>query len=71
MDKKEIKKFIDDLAQTKDRNIVIVDFANVDRWQESLGWPVSIKKLAQLIKHFSYGKQFLRRFYLLKILSIG
>ena len=63
MDKKEIKVFLDDLAQTKERNIVIVDFANVDKWQESLGWPIGIKKLSQLIKHFSYGKQFLRRFY--------
>lgn len=63
MNKKEISRFLDNLSETKDRNIVIVDFANVDRWQESIGWPISIKKLAQLIKHFAYGKQYLRRFY--------
>jgi len=43
--------------------MVVVDFANVDRWRDSLKWSVSIEKLAQLIKHFSYGKQYLRRFY--------
>ncbi|MFA6422938.1 MAG: NYN domain-containing protein [Patescibacteria group bacterium] len=63
MNKREITQFLNNLSKAKDRNMVIVDFANVDRWQNSLGWPISVKKLAQLIKHFSLGKQFLRRFY--------
>lgn len=63
MNKTQIKKFINELAKTKDRNIVIVDFANVDRWENSLGWKISIRKLSQLIKHFAQGKKFLRRFY--------
>ena len=63
MNKAEITKFIDELAKTKDRNMVVIDFANVDRWQDSLGWSVGIKKLGQLVAHVSYGKKFLRRFY--------
>jgi len=51
------------LAKTKDRNIVIIDFANVDRWEESLRWKIGIKKLGQLISNIAYGKKFLRRFY--------
>lgn len=63
MNKKEITQLLNSLGKSKDRNIVIVDFANVDRWNDSLGWPIGIQKLSQLIKHFSYGKKFLRRFY--------
>ena len=63
MNKAEIKKFLDLLSKTIDKNIVIVDFANVDRWQDSLGWPVSISKLGQLNKYISQGKKYLRRFY--------
>lgn len=63
MNQKEITKFVDELSKTKNRNIVIVDFANVDKWEEKLGWPVGIKQLAQLIKHFAYGNRSLRRFY--------
>jgi len=63
MDKRQISAFLAELAKTKDRNLVIVDFANVDRWQDSLGWPVGIKKLGQLVRNVAKGKQFLRRFY--------
>jgi uncharacterized LabA/DUF88 family protein len=63
MTPREITQFINNLSRNKDRNIVIVDFANVDKWQESLGWPVGIKQLSQLVKHFATGKQELRRFY--------
>jgi uncharacterized LabA/DUF88 family protein len=63
MNQQQIKGFLDNLARNKDRNIVLVDFANVDRWQESLGWPVGVNKLGQLVKHMSKGKKFLRRFY--------
>lgn len=63
MNKVEIKKFLSLLSKTINRNIVIVDFANVDRWDKSLGWKVSIDKLGQLNKHISQGKKYLRRFY--------
>ena len=43
MDHKQIKTFLDKLAKTKERNIVIVDFANVNRWKDSLGWAVGLK----------------------------
>ena len=56
MDHKEISNFLLKLEKTKDRNIVIIDFANVDRWQDSLGWPVGLKQLGQLISHISVGK---------------
>ncbi len=63
MNKTEIKNFLNQLSKTLNRNIVIVDFANVDRWQDSTDWPISIKKLGQLNKYISQGKKYLRRFY--------
>ncbi|MFA6518800.1 MAG: NYN domain-containing protein [Candidatus Shapirobacteria bacterium] len=63
MDKNDIKKFLELLSKTIDRNIVIVDFANVDRWQDTLNWPVGIKNLGQLVSYIAKGKKFLRRFY--------
>lgn len=63
MNKTEIKKFLALLSKTKDRNIVIVDFANVNKWENSLGWKVGINKLGQLNKHISQGRKYLRRFY--------
>jgi len=63
MNPQQITQFLDTLATTKERNIVVIDFANVDRWQDSLGWVVGIKNLGQLVKHVATGKKFLRRFY--------
>lgn len=63
MDKPEISKFLDKLSESIDRNIVVIDFANVDRWQETLGWSVGINKLGQMISHVSKGRKYLRRFY--------
>ena len=63
MDRRQIKLFLEKLGKTKTRNIVIIDFANVDRWEESLGWKIGIKKLGQLVSNVAYGKKFLRRFY--------
>jgi len=63
LNKTEITKFLNLLSKTINRNIVIVDFANVNKWKDSLGWPISIKKLGQLNQHFSQGKKYLRRFY--------
>lgn len=63
MNKSEINQFLKLLSKTIDRNIVIVDFANVDRWQDSLGWSVGIKNLGRLMSYMSKGKKYLRRFY--------
>jgi uncharacterized LabA/DUF88 family protein len=63
MNRQQITQFLDTLAKTKERNMVIIDFANVDRWEDSLGWKIGIKQLGQLISYISYGKKFLRRFY--------
>ena len=62
MNKEEIKRKIEIIEETKDRNIVIVDFGNVSKWGESMRWDVGIKELKNLIKHFT-NKKFLRRFY--------
>jgi len=63
MNHQEISNFLNNLSKTKERNIVIIDFANVDRWHESLGWAIGLKKLSQLVSHMSIGKKYLRRFY--------
>jgi len=47
----------------RSRTIVIVDFGNVEKWKHGLGWRVGIRELATLVKHFSTGQRFLRRFY--------
>jgi len=61
--KGEIKNFIDSFTSKKERTLVIVDYGNVEKWKNSLGWKVGIKELSQLCKNFSTGKKFLRRFY--------
>ena len=63
MDKNNIKNLIESFESKQDRTIVIVDFGNVDKWKESLGWKIGIQELAQLVKHFSKGSRDLRRFY--------
>lgn len=63
MNRSQIKEFLGKFVENKARTIVVIDFANVEKWRHSLGWPVSIKKLSQLIKYFSVGKKYLRRFY--------
>lgn len=63
MNRQEISHFLEKLSNSKERNIVIIDFANVDRWQNSLGWPIGIKQLGRLVSHIAFGKKFLRRFY--------
>lgn len=63
MNHKQISQFLDTLSTTKERNIVVIDFANVDRWEDSLGWKVGLKQLGKLISHIAQGKKFLRRFY--------
>lgn len=63
MDQKEIKKFIENFQNKRERTIVIVDFGNVEKWKNNLGWQIDIKKLGILVKNFSVGRKFLRRFY--------
>ena len=63
MTHEEIKKFLESFANKKQRTIVIVDFANVDKWDKNLGWKVGIQELAKLVKYFTFGTQPLRRFY--------
>lgn len=63
MDSSEIKKFLELFESKRNRTIVIVDYGNVEKWKESLGWKIGIKELSQLVKSFSQGQQFLRRFY--------
>lgn len=63
MNKSEISKILGELEKTKERSIVVIDFSNVIHWQNDLGWEIGIKELKNLIKHFTFGKKFLRRFY--------
>jgi len=58
-----IKRFLETHAARRERTVVIVDFGNVEKWKHGLGWRVGIRELAVLVKHFSYGQRFLRRFY--------
>lgn len=63
MNQLDIKKFLESFALKRERTIVIVDFGNVEKWKYGLGWRVGIRELAALVKHFTYGHRFLRRFY--------
>ena len=63
MNRAEIKTFLESFTTRLDRTMVIVDFGNVEKWKESLGWRVGIRELAVLAKHFSKGNSQLRRFY--------
>ncbi len=63
MDKNDIQKFLASFADRLSRTIVVVDFGNVEKWKESLGWKIGIQELATLSRHFSKGDKSLRRFY--------
>ena len=63
MNQTEIKRFLDSFSDKISRTIVMVDFGNVEKWKESLGWKIGIQELAVLAKHFSKGDKDLRRFY--------
>jgi hypothetical protein len=60
MDKNEIKKFIEIFSEQNSKTMVIVDFANVEKWKGSLGWKIGIQELANLVKNFSKGDRNLR-----------
>ena len=63
MNPAEIKTFLESHQAKRERTLVIVDFGNVEKWKESLGWRVGIQELARLVKNFSFGTKHLRRFY--------
>ncbi len=63
MDSNQIKRYLSNYKAKRSRTIVIVDFGNVEKWKNSLGWQVGIQELANLVKSFSIGQRFLRRFY--------
>jgi len=63
MNKEEIKNFIESFKDRQSRTIIIIDYGNVNKWDANLGWKVGVRELARLIKNFSLGKKFLRRFY--------
>ena len=63
MNHEKIKKYLNDHLSRRERTMVVVDFGNVEKWKHSLGWRVGIRELATLVKNFSYGQRFLRRFY--------
>lgn len=62
MTQQQIKQYLVSHTPKKGRTIVIVDFSNVEKWKESLGWSIGIRELGNLAKCFSENK-FLRRFY--------
>jgi len=59
----EIKRYLDGFRPRRERTVSIVDFSNVEKWKQSLGWKIGIGQLGNLIKHFSHGNRSLRRFY--------
>lgn len=63
MEKQRIDEILSSLEKTKNRNLVIVDYGNVEKWNKSLGWKIGIKELKNLVKHLTSGAKFLRRFY--------
>lgn len=63
MNPAEIKTFLSNYEAKRERTLVIVDFSNVEKWKASLGWKIGIQELAKLVKNFTFGKQYLRRFY--------
>ncbi len=63
MTPEEIRKLFKEREPLRQRTIVIIDFGNVEKWKHSLRWEVGIQELARLVKNFSIGKVFLRRFY--------
>lgn len=63
MNREQIKTFLDVYKARVSRTMVLIDFGNVEKWKNSLGWNVNIGKLSQLVKHFSLGNKQNRRFY--------
>lgn len=58
MNQTQIRQFFDDFETSRSRTLVIVDFANVEKWKHSTGWLVGIQELSNLVKNFSSGQRF-------------
>lgn len=63
MEQWEIKQFIEKLQKNQNRNMAIIDYGNVVKWENSLHWIIGLRELGNLVKHMSKGSRFLRRFY--------
>lgn len=63
MDKEKIRQFLKNFENKRERTITVVDYGNVNKWEKSLHWKIGIRELANLVKNFSIGNKFLRRFY--------
>ena len=63
MNHQEIANCLKKFNEVSDRTLTIIDYGNVQKWDKSLGWQIGIKELANLVKNFSRGSSFLRRFY--------
>ncbi|MEO7905125.1 MAG: NYN domain-containing protein [Candidatus Saccharimonadales bacterium] len=63
MNPRQINQFFEEFEPRRLRTIVIIDYANVEKWKNSLGWKVGVRQLAGLVKHFTTGSRYLRRFY--------
>jgi uncharacterized LabA/DUF88 family protein len=63
MNHDEIKICLEKFKLVSNRTLTVIDYCNVEKWEDSLGWQIGIKELANLVKHFSLGAKFLRRFY--------
>lgn len=63
MNQQQIKQYLGAWGLDTKKTIVIVDFANVEKWKESLGWNIGVRELSNLAKKFSSGDKELRRFY--------
>ena len=57
MNQSQIRTFLEKYRPQKERTIVIVDFANVEKWKHGLGWQIGIQELANLVKNFSTGQR--------------
>lgn len=63
MNSQQINQFFEQFKERKSRTIVIIDYANVEKWKHSLGWNVGVRQLAGVVKHLTTGSRYLRRFY--------
>lgn len=58
----EVRSLIDRWRPLRGRTIVAVDYSNVRRWQDALGWEVSVNDLGRMAKACASHTS-LRRFY--------
>lgn len=59
----QISEMFEKWKPYKERTLVIIDFANVEKWKESTGWRIGISNLQHVVRNFSSGEKDLRRFY--------